>query len=124
MDYLQIDPVTQVAVGGVYTKHDWIDPSEYVDYRAVSEGAQIGWTWDSETSSWTSSAVELITVEELRVERDKLLASSDFTQLQDSPLTDSEVLAWANYRLALRNITEGYTPLEEIIWPSHPNEDI
>lgn len=117
MEYLQIDPVTQVAVGGVFTKHDWIDPSEYVDYRAASEGAQIGWTWNSETSSWTSPEAPLVSVEEVRKERDSLLASTDFTQLQNSSLTDAEVASWATYRQALRDMPATYVPVADPTYP-------
>jgi hypothetical protein len=120
VEYLQIDPVTQVAVGGVFTKHEWIDPSEYVDYRAASEGAQIGWTWKSETSSWTSPEAPLVSVEEVRKERNSLLASTDFTQLQNSSLTDGEVASWATYRQALRDMPATYVPVAD---PTYPLKD-
>lgn len=40
----------------------------------------------------------------LRTERNALLASSDWTQLPDSPLTPEQKQAWAEYRQLLRDI--------------------
>lgn len=52
------------------------------------------------------------------MQRNQLLAASDWTQLPDVPLETKE--AWATYRQALRDITDqpGY-PLD-IAWPTPP----
>lgn len=42
----------------------------------------------------------------VRVERDKLLAASDWTQLQDSPLSVEKMLQWSAYRQALRDLPD------------------
>lgn len=42
----------------------------------------------------------------VRVERDKLLAASDWTQLPDSPLSVEKTLKWGAYRQALREIPD------------------
>ena len=67
---------------------------------------------------------------ELRMERDRLLAESDWTQMPDSPLTDSQKTSWATYRQALRDMTDTYStvPLTDkghmdetqITWPTKP----
>ena len=67
---------------------------------------------------------------ELRMERDRLLAESDWTQMPDSPLTDSQKTSWATYRQALRDMTDTYStvPLtdkghmdeSQITWPTKP----
>ena len=51
--------------------------------------------------------------ERLRNARNKLLAESDWTQLEDSPV-DKE--AWANYRQELRDAPAVWTP--DPIWVS------
>lgn len=43
---------------------------------------------------------------DLRAERDRRLAASDWTQLPDAPLSDEQKAAWAVYRQALRDMTE------------------
>lgn len=58
---------------------------------------------------------------ELRHERNRLLAGSDWTQLADAPLTKAELEAWAAYRKALRdmpNIAAGATAAPP--WPKPP----
>lgn len=54
---------------------------------------------------------------EVRAERNKLLAESDWTQVIDSPV---DQIAWAIYRQALRDITaqEGFP--SEVTWPAQP----
>ena len=53
---------------------------------------------------------------EVRRERDALLGGSDWTQVPDSPLSDSQKTHWATYRQALRDVTSA-TP---IVWPVVP----
>ena len=53
---------------------------------------------------------------EVRTKRDQLLASSDFTQLDDSP---EDKLAWKTYRQELRDITNQTDP-GNITWPVKP----
>lgn len=45
-------------------------------------------------------------INEIRAERDQLLAASDWTQLPDAPLTQAEKQAWAAYRQTLRDLPE------------------
>ena len=42
---------------------------------------------------------------ENRIKRNQLLADSDWTQMNDSPLTDEAKTSWATYRQSLRDIT-------------------
>jgi DUF4097 and DUF4098 domain-containing protein YvlB len=68
--------------------------------------------------------VELdMAMETLRAKRNKLLADTDYTVLQDSTFTDAQVAEWVVYRQALRDITNGITTKEQIdaiIWPTKP----
>jgi len=62
-------------------------------------------------------------METLRAKRNKLLADTDYTVLQDSTFTDAQVAEWVVYRQALRDITNGITTKEQIdaiIWPTKP----
>tara|TARA_A200000159_G_C7328045_1_gene341819 strand:+ start:2209 stop:2514 length:306 start_codon:yes stop_codon:yes gene_type:complete len=54
----------------------------------------------------------------LRTERTRRLANSDWTQLPDVP--EATKTAWQTYRQALRDVTETYTSLEDVIWPTKP----
>lgn len=56
----------------------------------------------------------------VREERNGLLAESDWTQLNNAPLTPEQVTAWANYRQALRNVPQQGVEPEQVVWPSKP----
>jgi hypothetical protein len=53
-------------------------------------------------------------------ERNALLASSDWTQLPDNPLSSEKQSEWAVYRQALRDITTQASYPLEITWPTTP----
>lgn len=50
-----------------------------------------------------------------RLQRDRLLAASDWTQLPDSPLSSSERAAWGEYRQQLRDLE-----MDGEGWPEAP----
>lgn len=55
--------------------------------------------------------------------RDALLASSDWTQAADSPLTSVTKKAWASYRSDLRNLPTAdaeWPDYEKVTWPTEP----
>jgi thymidylate kinase len=61
---------------------------------------------------------------EIRIQRRNLLAVSDWTQAQDSPLSDSKKAEWQTYRQALRDMPDTYsseTDIENVIWPTRPS---
>jgi hypothetical protein len=59
---------------------------------------------------------------EVRDKRNKLLTGSDWTQLDDTPISNSKKLEWAAYRQALRDITDQTNPFE-IVWPTQPSKE-
>ena len=66
---------------------------------------------------------EIITLEYLRDMRDDLLQECDWTQMPDSPLSDSKKAEWATYRQALRDLPSNYTnsnSTADIVWPTKP----
>ena len=60
--------------------------------------------------------------EQNRQTRNELLAASDWTQGNDSPLTDEAKTSWATYRTALRDLptNENWPSLEDDDWPTAP----
>lgn len=57
---------------------------------------------------------------ELRAQRNRLLTECDWTQLDDTPMTNSQKLAWASYRQALRDLTTQPGFPSEVTWPEQP----
>jgi len=58
--------------------------------------------------------------DDIRKERDALLAKCDWTQLADAALTIEEKAAWSDYRQALRDIPQTFENPEDVIFPSVP----
>lgn len=56
----------------------------------------------------------------IRDERSRLLASCDWTQVTDSPLTPEQKQAWADYRQALRDFPSTCDP-NNPVWPVRPD---
>lgn len=54
---------------------------------------------------------------QIREQRNKLLSESDWTQIPDNPLSQSERESWATYRKQLRDIPEQTGFPTNITWP-------
>jgi len=80
---------------------------------------------DGKVVSWDADAVatkeaELITafkLQELRTERNRLIAETDHWLLSDTADVTS---AQTTYRQALRDITTSATSLDDVSWPTKP----
>lgn len=56
----------------------------------------------------------------VREERNKKLTACDWTQLDDTPLTNTDKAAWAAYRQQLRDLTTQPGFPYEVVWPNTP----
>lgn len=79
-----------------------VKPEYPCDFDYTSEQ----WVWD-EDRSWL----------ELRLKRDRLLQSSDWTQVPDAPVDQA---AWAAYRQALRDLPSNTQDPRNPVWPTPP----
>ena len=61
------------------------------------------------------------TLDRLRRKRKVRLDQSDWTQVSDSSLSPKQKTDWATYRQELRDITDTYTSLEDVVWPTKPS---
>lgn len=55
-------------------------------------------------------------LDDLRFERNVLLAKTDWWAVSDRTMTEAQLA----YRQALRDITETYTSLDDVVWPEEP----
>tara|TARA_R110000803_G_C11913645_1_gene313539 strand:+ start:678 stop:959 length:282 start_codon:yes stop_codon:yes gene_type:complete len=59
-------------------------------------------------------ALEALAPAKLRLERNKLLVESDWTQVVDSPLTTAKKTQWTTYRQALRDLPASSSPTIDV----------
>jgi hypothetical protein len=74
----------------------------------------------AEATAWANGAFDRA-IAGLRSKRNSILASSDWTVLSDSPLTNKT--AWLQYRQDLRDITEGVNTVAKVnavVFPDKP----
>jgi len=104
------------------------------DYDAATHRLEISNTPSLVNGEWKlTKTVVALTANEIqardentaysnRTKRNKLLADSDWTQMNDSPLSSADKTAWAVYRDELRNITDqDYWPnMSDDDWPVSP----
>ena len=57
-------------------------------------------------------------ISRMKAKRNRLLTSSDWTQVADNPISNKA--AWATYRQALRDFPSTWTPSETVTFPSEP----
>ena len=74
-------------------------------------------TTKAEHEAAYQAGLDAKTAEGHRTTRDKLLADTDWTQMNDSPLTNEQKTAWATYRRELRDLHD----LDA--WPTLADED-
>jgi len=90
-------------------------------WLARSERPAGYYDWNLGTNSWDLNSEALMGT--LRQKRDNVLALCDWTQIPDTPLTDSKKAEWATYRQALRDLpanNSSITLLADATWPTQP----
>ena len=86
---------------------------------SISDNVVTVLTGDALTAAHQAEAAR-VEMQELRKERNTLLARCDWTQAADSPLGDTDKAAWATYRQQLRDITNLYSSQSTVVWPNKP----
>lgn len=78
--------------------------------------------WDFDLKKWViTNYPDSYFWEKIREKRNQKLTESDWTQLLDSPLSDSQKNIWSKYRQNLRDLPSTIKdPKEDITWPSIP----
>jgi len=87
-----------------------------------SRDPQPGTFYDWKNFAWEKNLEQVYG--QTRYKRNQLIASSDWTQVTDSPLSDSQKEAWRVYRQELRDIPDTFSTVEEpndVIWPTKPS---
>ena len=106
----------------------YVESTEYSDdyTKNIEEGTPIlsdssyiqVWNITDATEEEISAKLEEKWVE-VRIMRDALLAQSDWTQFQDSPISGTTLVEWQTYRQSLRDVTSQPNPFN-LSWPAKP----
>lgn len=74
-------------------------------------------SWDADAVATKQTELEnAAKLDALRTERNKRLADTDHYGLSDQTMS----AAMTTYRQALRDITDSYTSLDDVVWPTKP----
>lgn len=115
----------EVLACGYYPFEPVPGPFIDLDYTATYEYVLTGnivrmvWTLTRKTGAELQQATRDKWMH-IRGDRNRLLSESDFTRLDDAPITPEKRAEWATYRQALRDITTQPDPFA-IVWPTDPN---
>ena len=123
-----------------YSGEDYEIVETEVDIRGFNQSGHITSTIEDGTSyhlKWDASKKEIVKDDDvkaawelseewkqIRKERTRLLAETDWTQGGDSPLTTQKKSDWAKYRTSLRTLPEDQsskTKYSDITWPTKPS---
>jgi hypothetical protein len=110
---VEADAVTHVEQYGGFVAPD---PGGGTSYWVVDEEAQ------TVTNDQAQADADVLASswDRLRIERNALLASSDWTQYTDSPLDDEAKTSWATYRQELRDLPANTDDPANLTWPEVP----
>jgi hypothetical protein len=100
---------------------NWVE--KYVARDMFADTTEEGvTTTKAEHEAAYQATLDAATAEGHRTTRNKLLADSDWTQINDSPLSNEDKTAWATYRQELRGISDldAWPNLEDDDWPLAP----
>ena len=87
------------------------------DGSAIESDNSADWgvTWD-EVNVKLQDLTAAEPMKKLRAERDRLIAATDWWASSDLTMTAEQTA----YRQALRDITETYSSLDDVVWPTKP----
>jgi hypothetical protein len=107
------EPTTEAEFGTMFTKVTGADANGSA--IESTDPADWGTTW----AAVVAKRDELIAAQplkELRAERDRLIAATDWWAGSDRTMTAEQT----TYRQVLRDITDNATSLDDVVWPSKP----
>ncbi len=86
----------------------------------IVDGVEIPLTDEEIAEREARAAAAALDLSMVRSQRNGLLATSDWTQLADAPLTAEQQAAWAVHRQTLRDLPQSYSRVSDVVWPTPP----
>ena len=110
---LRGEPTTEAEFGTMFAKVTGADANGTA--IESTNPADWGTTW-ADVVAKRDELVAAQPLKELRAERDRLIAATDWWASSDLTMTAEQTA----YRQALRDITNTYTSLDDVVWPTKP----
>ena len=135
LDALDLDPVLKspAATVGAYqvsvrdgvvqdANGNWVENYVARDMFSDTTDEDGVTTTKAEHEAAYQAGLDAKVAEGHRTTRNKLLSDSDWTQMNDSPLTNEAKTAWATYRQELRDVTDldAWPNMGDDDWPVAP----
>jgi hypothetical protein len=111
--------ITTGAISG-WSNKPRTPASGYAEVQSDDYLDQEHWYYDASTDTFsgpTNAEQDALDMQTLRLQRNELLAQSDWTQVADAPV---DAAAWATYRQALRDLPANTTDPRNPTWPTKP----
>ena len=114
------DGVVQDANGNWV--ENYVARDMFADTTETDDDGNVVTTTKAQHEAAYQAGLDAKVAESNRTARNKLLETSDWTQMNDSPLTNEAKTAWATYRQELRGLTDvdAWPNLAEDDWPVAP----
>ena len=107
---LRGEPTTEAEFNEMFRKVTGSDAN-----GTAIESADHGIAWAT-VAAKRDELIAAQPMKELRAERDRKLAETDWWAVADRTMTAEQTA----YRQALRDITNSYTSLDDVVWPTKP----
>ena len=107
---LRGEPTTEAEFNQMFRKVTGADAN-----GTAIESADHGIAWAT-VAAKRDELIAAQPMKELRAERDRKLAETDWWAVADRTMTAEQTA----YRQALRDITNSYTSLDDVVWPTKP----
>jgi len=139
LDALNLDPVlaSPAATTGDYqisvrdgveqdSNGNWVEKyvarDMFADTTEEDDDGNVTTTTKAQHETTYQAGLDATTAEGHRTTRNKLLADTDWTQMNDSPLSNEDKTSWATYRQELRDLSDldAWPNLADDDWPVEP----
>jgi hypothetical protein len=110
---LRGEPTTEAEFNEMFRKVTGADDNGTAVESSNSDDFGTDWATVSAKQAELTAAEPM---KALRAERNRLIAETDWWALSDQTMTAEQTA----YRQALRDITETYSSLDDVVWPTKP----
>lgn len=110
---LRGEPTTEAEFNQMFSKVTGVDANGTA--IESNDPADFGVTW-AQVSAKAAELKAAQPLKDLRAERDRKIAETDWWALSDLTMTPEQ----SAYRQALRDITDTYQSLDTVVWPVKP----